>query len=548
MKRLLKRLLPAQLHEAIRDLRELPPDARRAWVRAAWQRSFGYDLTRLPADLPPEPRVIFVCYGNIYRSPTAAQVFVREAARRGLKFAGVKSAGLHAAEGRRSPEDAQRAAEPLGISLGEHQSSYLSDAMIAESDLIVLMDRRNEALFRARAPEALARTVLLGAFDTDREHGNPAIADPYGKGASATAACFERIRRTITGLLDALSINYSSQSAPDTPPRRFVRRILTSSALLPLWAPSRRQAASILMLHRFADPARGVSGHDPDVLTSNLAYLRRHRFHICSLHDLVERFREGRPLVPDTVVFTVDDGYYDFAEIGAAIFAKFDVPATLFTVTSFVDGDAWLWYDVLRHCAAEHPSLHIEVPIGEETFTLQWRNAVERRTRVRRLIAKLHDTPASVTDDVVNAFPSLLGVKLPPRPTPRFAPVRWEQARALESQGMRFAPHTHTHPILSQTSAARVRDELETSWRRVQAEVAHPTPVLCFPSGTEADFTEANSAAAREAGLWGAVSAFGGRVTIRDFAERPFALPRLAYDASDSRFRWQVAGPRGRDR
>jgi protein-tyrosine-phosphatase/peptidoglycan/xylan/chitin deacetylase (PgdA/CDA1 family) len=486
---------------------------------------------------------LFVCYGNIYRSPTAALVFAHESNKRRMPWGSITSAGFIAVEGRQSPDDAIGVAHERGIPLHEHRSRFLSDELISASDLIVVMDRRNEALLAVRDPRALSRTVLLGAFDPSHDVREPIIADPYGKGDAATKACFERIEHSAKGLLDALASYLPSQPAREGRIKEYAHRALTSPLAMPLWSSARREAASILMLHRFADPDRGISGHDPAVLAANLAFLRRHRFHICSLHDVVKRLLAGEPLVPNTIVFTVDDGYSDFADIAVPVFAQFDVPATLFTVTSFSDGASWIWYDVLRFCAAQYPSLRIDLPVGNDVMLLQWRNAAERRTQIRKLIARLHITPSETTEELVAIFPKLLGVSLPEQPPPRYAPVTWEQMRNLESRGMRFGPHTHTHPILSQASAERARSEVQTSWRRLETELSRPTPVFCFPSGTQQDFTERDRGAVRDAGLAGAVSSFGGRLASKEFMQRRFALPRVAYDEVVSRFRWQVSGP-----
>lgn len=537
--------MPGRLRNAVRDLRELPGEARVSWLKAALRRVMGDDRRAIPVDLAQRPRILFVCHGNIYRSPMAAMMFAREAERYGFVYGSVGSAGFIGGRGRSSPPDAVRLAAQHGIRLDEHRSRLLSDELIAESDLIVLMDRRNEALLATLAPEALNRSVLLGAFDGGRGGTSPVIPDPYGRGSEVVAGCYERIAKATHGLLDALSgraPDPATHLRPVLRAKAAAHRILTSSPLLPLWASGRREAASILMLHRFANPDLGIPGHDPRVLAENLEYLRRHRFHICSLHELVERLRERRSPKPNTVVFTVDDGYSDFVEVGAPVFARYDVPATTFLVTSFVDSGQWIWYDVLRYCAMERVTARVTVPVRDETVLLEWRNSAERRSQIRRLIARLNACPAEVSAEVVRVFPELLGVSLPERPTPQYAPVRWQQVRDLESQGMRYAPHTHTHPILSRVTTDRARQEIQESWARIQSESRAPTPVLCYPSGQAEDFSERDSVIARETGLVAAVAAFGGRVDRGVFAARPFAVPRIPYPNSAASFRWQVAG------
>src|SRR4051812_41525240 len=87
--------------------------------------------------------------------------------------------------------------------------------------------------------------------------------------------------------------------------------------------------ASIFMLHRFAVPDLGLPGHDPEALRRNLAYLRKARYNLISLEEMFRRLHLGEP-VKRAVAFTIDDGYFDHAEIAAPIFAEFDCPVTFF--------------------------------------------------------------------------------------------------------------------------------------------------------------------------------------------------------------------------
>jgi peptidoglycan/xylan/chitin deacetylase (PgdA/CDA1 family) len=85
-------------------------------------------------------------------------------------------------------------------------------------------------------------------------------------------------------------------------------------------------------MHRFADAGLGVRGASIAGLRDNLAFLRRHRIRVASLAELLSpEMADQRPRGP-SVVFTVDDGYTDFARVAAPVFAEFDCPVTVFLV------------------------------------------------------------------------------------------------------------------------------------------------------------------------------------------------------------------------
>ena len=102
--------------------------------------------------------------------------------------------------------------------------------------------------------------------------------------------------------------------------------------------------------------------------------------------------------------------------------------------------------------------------------------------------------------------------------------MSWDAARRLESQGVRFGPHTVTHPVLSTTSASQAEWEISESWRRVSLEVTRPVPIFCYPNGRSQDIGEREIATVRRLGLWGGLMAQPGRLDAN-----LSRVPRFAY-------------------
>ena len=71
-------------------------------------------------------QILFVCTGNICRSPMAAAIARDALARSGRRDVEVVSAGTYALEGQRPTSDAAALAEEHGLSLGEHRAQQLT--------------------------------------------------------------------------------------------------------------------------------------------------------------------------------------------------------------------------------------------------------------------------------------------------------------------------------------------------------------------------------------------------------------------------------------
>jgi protein-tyrosine-phosphatase/predicted ATP-grasp superfamily ATP-dependent carboligase len=135
-------------------------------------------------------RVLFVCKGNVCRSPFAERCLEQSAKSR--FEAG--SAGFYPVAGRRPPGAAIEAAARLGIDLGGHRSRVLEPEMAAEADVILIFDRDQREGFEARYPEFLRKVHWLGALDPS---GPLAIEDPYGNGVEAFVETYHRVQELV---------------------------------------------------------------------------------------------------------------------------------------------------------------------------------------------------------------------------------------------------------------------------------------------------------------------------------------------------------------
>jgi protein-tyrosine-phosphatase len=141
--------------------------------------------------------VLFVCHGNICRSPYAAA-----AARRRLPPATtVLSAGFFGPD-RPSPPEAVQVASEHGLDLGSHRARLLEFDHLREVDLVLVMDVRQRRRLLAARPELAERVILLGDLDPEPVTRR-AIPDPVEKPAAAFRACYTRIDRCV-GALAAL--------------------------------------------------------------------------------------------------------------------------------------------------------------------------------------------------------------------------------------------------------------------------------------------------------------------------------------------------------
>lgn len=149
------------------------------------------------ADLPETPRVLFLCRRNLCLSPLAER-YARKCDEAGA--ARFDSAGFSGPEGRTSSTRAVDVVSHYGVDLTAHRSRRVTEAMLDESALVVVMDAYDYRDLR-REFGARSGVLLLSAFDG----GRPVeIDDPRGGGWRAFKTACERVTDAVRNLVEAL--------------------------------------------------------------------------------------------------------------------------------------------------------------------------------------------------------------------------------------------------------------------------------------------------------------------------------------------------------
>jgi len=150
-------------------------------------------------------RVLFVCLGNICRSPTAEAVFRellrREAAGLAVEVDSAGTHGYHAGE----PPDARAiaAAARRGIDMSDLRARMVEAADFERFDLVLAMDEQNLRRLHRLAPAGYrqrARLFLEYAPDLGRRD----VPDPYYGGETGFEEVLDLVEAASRGLLAAL--------------------------------------------------------------------------------------------------------------------------------------------------------------------------------------------------------------------------------------------------------------------------------------------------------------------------------------------------------
>ena len=148
-------------------------------------------------------RILFVCSGNICRSPMAAEYARHRAAQAGLSHLLVDSAGTLGIEEAPASEFAVKVLREAGLDLTSHRSRGLRPDDMTNSDMILVMEHHHLEELEQHFPRKDGGVYLMRAFDDgpDPSHGAPDLADPIGRSLDEYRARFAEIRNAVDHLM-----------------------------------------------------------------------------------------------------------------------------------------------------------------------------------------------------------------------------------------------------------------------------------------------------------------------------------------------------------
>lgn len=285
----------------------------------------------------------------------------------------------------------------------------------------------------------------------------------------------------------------------------------------------------IFLLHRIAIDEDTCSGAiTPEHLRRCLSYLVDRDYTFISLEQLITALANDRKLPPRSVVFTIDDGYLDQANIAAPIFLEFGCPLTFFVITGMIDQSLWPW-DAKISWITENTRQHLlKAEINGHPVEISLGGKNDRRRAKRVLQDILRETPAAQVPAAVHSLAQAAEIEIPIQPPASYQSMDWGKARALEHKGVRFAPHSVSHHILSRLDEASVQQEVLASWETMQREMENPLKVFCYPTGRQIDYGQREIELLKREGFLGAVSTIPKLVGPGNYtAGQLFNLPRL---------------------
>lgn len=238
-------------------------------------------------------------------------------------------------------------------------------------------------------------------------------------------------------------------------------------------------------------------------------------------------------LPPNPIVLTFDDGYLNNFSLLYPLLRKYEIPATIFLTTGFLDKEVFLWMDWFDQVVCKVPSGTQELQIGKRTCFLDFRTEEAREATRVEVRKRLKLEPIAEIHRFLRYLQERTGVALGWGDVPEsILPLEWDHVREMERSGLvQFGAHTVTHPILSRCGIEQQTREILDSKKRIEEETGRTCISFAYPNGQCDDYTEETVGILRKCGF--ALGLTAERGFVHSDESGPYQLPRWGYPRTD---------------
>jgi peptidoglycan/xylan/chitin deacetylase (PgdA/CDA1 family) len=254
-------------------------------------------------------------------------------------------------------------------------------------------------------------------------------------------------------------------------------------------------------------------------------------YKVVSLEEGVKFLKKGKEFKDKLVAITFDDGYESFYTLALPLLKKYDVPATVFLPTDFVNSQGTFWWDEL------HQVISYAVPSGEcasalisvigEKLAKQFSEVGKDFRQKKQFLESLEFYLRNIEDgqkqEKIKNLEELLLKGSHPKPSV-LRTLNWDQIVEMSKAGISFGSHTCSHLNLKFVSLEVAREELAKSKEVIEDNIK--ARVACFAYPYEVDFeTHLRIRPILESLKYECACASWGEVNLSDLD--PFFLKRV---------------------
>jgi peptidoglycan/xylan/chitin deacetylase (PgdA/CDA1 family) len=250
-------------------------------------------------------------------------------------------------------------------------------------------------------------------------------------------------------------------------------------------------------------------------------------FNVIPLEEAIDRINKNS-LEPRSACVTFDDGYVDNVTNALPILRKYNIAATFFITTGFLEKKI-MWNDIVIETFRNVKKEYIDLsPAGLMNFDC--RSIDAKKNSIKAFISQTKYLSTEKREDIIQLLIDNSEVALSNE-----LMMNEEQIRQLKNANMGIGGHTVNHPILACESNEVAFSEIMEGKERLESIIGETINVFAYPNGKPGDdYTDEHVRMVKKVGFNSAVSTVWG--VAKNSSDR-FQLPRFSpWDKNKNKF------------
>ena len=293
--------------------------------------------------------------------------------------------------------------------------------------------------------------------------------------------------------------------------------------------PAEKVAAKILLFHGISSTSSyGIENYSKkhlpldDFRTEIIAL--KNQSNIIPLRELVSLLKSQKSLPPNSVAITFDDSFKSIYTCAFPLLKQYDLPATFFITTGFVETSRYYWVDLVEHSINLTSKSNLTLPLNGHDVTFPICSPEEKIwavTTVKRLLKKLlpleRDQALAELQEQTNVNSK--------ENVPNYSHLSWDDVLSLDSPPQfEVGGHSVNHEILSYLSQPALHFEVWECKRHLEEHLNHHINLFAYPEGQQDHFNEEVIRELKSAGITICPTAIPG---VNYPGTDPFHLKRI---------------------
>lgn len=263
---------------------------------------------------------------------------------------------------------------------------------------------------------------------------------------------------------------------------------------------------TILFYHRVLDDEQIKDYYRPAVAISVSTFKKqmrilKKRYKVISLNNADSLLRERKPLENDYMVVTFDDGYADNYENAFPVLIEYNLPATIFLTTDYIDSNKLLWSDEVGMLLEKKWDVFLQTELFR---TLK--SAGISCNKVL-LINEIISTLKKMDEDTKNTIIIRLKKDIGCSEEIDALMLTWGQVREMMTNKVSFGGHTKSHRFLTTLMLSEKEAEVKESKDIIEQNINEQVLYFAYPDGR---FDEECKDIVQKSGFQGACSTIQG--------------------------------------